>query len=427
MLLLLCCYMGRVPCFVESSRPHARWLPIAGVIYLLVCWAAILAVTWKFTGLFYVIGIDFSMFHAATRTFIENGSVSAYSLDSIAGFMEPFWAHYHPDVPELKVRPVPYPPVFHLIMVPFSLLPPVASMLAWTLFNAALVALVARDITRRFHGNTQVNALTLILSIPITIGLIVGQPIGIVLFICYQIFAALEHGEDMRAGLWIGCLLLKPQLAICILLVLIYKKRWHALAGAAASRGAIALLSFAVLGKDGLLVFYRTILGYATGFQEIDSPTAAYHMISWRGAVASLGTGLSEHQGIAITALLTLATLPALLIVWRGDWRPGNDRFAARMLATGILTALVGYDMHIHGAVVLVVPAMVLLLSGQGSPLVQAIMKVSLFALPLIALSLTMLALVLVVLMLITLISILVEETISKPVTVPGPVVTSNA
>lgn len=72
------------------------------------------------------------------------------------------------------------------------------------------------------------------------------------------------------------------------------------------------------------------------------------------------------------------------------------------MLATAIVTILVGYDMHSHGALILIVPAMILFQQDDAPPLVRAITLISLYLLPIIS-PLALMSLIFVVLMVIAL------------------------
>jgi hypothetical protein len=66
---------------------------------------------------------------------------------------------------------------------------------------------------------------------------------------------------------------------------------------------------------------------------------------------------LKEVVGLAATLFLSALTVASLPVIWRGKWNPAGERFATQMLATMIITMLVGFDVHIHGAVLLIIPA----------------------------------------------------------------------
>lgn len=386
----------------EASGARTNWVSVLGLVCLALFWGVLIWVLVARIGLFLGIGVDFGAFHAAARTFLSDGPASVYDLDKLAVHVEPLRAYYVPEDAELRVLPVPYPPLFVLLVMPFALLPAHIGFIAWVSVNAGLVAWVLRDVVKRLGGTGWTTIPTVLLSLPVVLGLWAGQPVGFLLLIFYKVYRALERGDDLRAGLWLGLLLIKPQLAIGILAVLVWKRRWHALTGAVIARGAVALLSLLILGADGLVTFYRSILDHASETPGAVDTSGATEMISWRGIVALLGQGLSEHQALAVTIVLSLLTLAVLPVIWRGDWRPDQPRFARQMLATAIVTILVGYDMHSHGALILIVPAMILFLQGDAPPLVRAITLISLYLLPIIS-PLALMSLIFVVLMVIAL------------------------
>lgn len=397
-------------------------LPFLGIGYLVVVWGLVIWRRWSLTGLFSWLGTDYGLFHAAADTFRANGPGTVYDLDMLGRYLAPMHSYYDPAMILFKVYPVPYPPIFTLVVMPFSMLPPVAGWLLWMLVNAGLCAYVARDIAKNAAVNVWSAVPTALLSIPVMVGLLVGQPVGFLLLFFYKAYRALQRGDDLQSGMWIGLLLIKPQLAVGLLFVLLWKRRWRALAGAALTRGTIAISSFAILGVDGLIAFYRTVLGHASGPPGFGSTIVATDMISWHGLVSVLGYGMPESQAIALTLLLTVITLAILPVIWRGEWQPRGDRFALQMLATGIVTMLVGYDMHVHGATLLVVPAMILVTRREGPWIVPVVVNLSLFMLPLLAMYLPLLALLFAMLLILTLVAIIIGELVrERGVLSPAP------
>lgn len=398
-------------------KPYDRlhsWLPHAGLAYLAIFWGALTWLLVSRLGLFHTVGVDFGAFYAAAHTFLADGPGAVYDLNKMAIHLEPLRAYYGPSATELKVSSVPYPPIFILLFMPFTTLPPVVGYLVWVLVNAGLCAYVVRDIAKRLNVTGWVVVITVLLTHPIVPGLWVGQAIGFWLMFFYLAYRAFERGDDLQAGVWLGFLLIKPQLAVGLVFVLLWKQRWRALASTILTRGAIAITSLAILGLDGFITFYRSIIEHASAVPEIATPDAKEAMISWRGVVAALAGGHSESQELIVTLVLSLITLATLPIIWRGEWRPDEPRFALQILGTAIVTVLAGYDMHFHGAAVLIVPAAILVLRGDGPSMISVVAFTSLYVLPLIT-PLEVVPLVFVVLMLVALVTIVVGERPRQP------------
>jgi hypothetical protein len=68
----------------------------------------------------------------------------------------------------------------------------------------------------------------------------------------YRADRSLEGGRDFRAGLWGGALDLKPQYLGFLILVFLFKRRWHTLGGLVVAGLAVLVGSLAIVGQDGL-------------------------------------------------------------------------------------------------------------------------------------------------------------------------------
>jgi hypothetical protein len=94
-------------------------------------------------------------------------------------------------------------------------------------------------------------------------------------------------------------------------------------------------------------------------------------MISWRALVLNLLPHVAGDVGLALTGLLSILSLATLPLIWRGAWDPRGPRFAGQMLATIIVTLLVAYHSQLHGAVLLMVPGVIMLAQGTMPDVVR--------------------------------------------------------
>jgi|GEM_PF-2259391 len=341
---------------IRAIRTAACWL----ALLLLASQPVIIVIAHlHYTGLFFYLGIDWAMFWAAARAFVSDGPASVYDLEVLHRHLMPTYAYYGEGVTLEQVNPVPYPPLFQLLVLPFSLAGPVGGFVLWTLANVALLGVAIAGLARRVQGSSRaITVAALLLWWPVPSGLLVGQPIGLLVFAFYRGYLALERRDDLRAGCWLGVLLLKPQYLAPLVLVLLFKRRWATLGGLTAAGCVILASSFLIMGLDGVVAYVSTVLGYADGFVLTRYKMTPETMISWRGLLAATVPGLGEREGQALLALLSLATLALLPRIWRGHWAPESPRFAAQVLATMFVTLLVGYDVHPHGAAFLLVPGL---------------------------------------------------------------------
>lgn len=354
----------------------------------LVYWTAEAVVDLRSTGFFYFLGVDWSRFWGAAHTFVTSGPRAAYRLDTIAQSMQPFAGYYASGssfglaAHGLRVGPSPYPPIFLAAFSVFTVPPLPVGFLLWTALNALLAAWVIWRLTADLPARVRWPLFVLlVLSYPLMIELYVGQLVILLLAGVYLAYRDFERERDFRAGLWLGLLVLKPQYLPVLALVLLFKRRWTSLAGVAVSGLAILFSSLAVGGLGGMVGYVRMILldypSY-TGGMAIDP----HSMITWRALVFDLFPELGSTVGLFLTASLSLLSLVALIPIWRGDWNACVPRFHAQMLATMIVTQLVAYHSHLHGAVLLIVPAMLLVAAGEASREIQWLMAAALLGPP---------------------------------------------
>jgi hypothetical protein len=326
---------------------------------LLVAWCVGVALFWLATiarsgGIFVgSLSVDFRSFWAATQAFLTISPVAAYDMPTLNRIIQHL-AGYGGGGAALMAAPAPYPPPFFLIFAPFALVWPPLGFVGWTLLNLALAILAIRPFLRTATSPWIVGIMA-VLFFPLAFSLYAGQPSGILLFGLAQVYRSLQAEQDWCAGLWLGVLLLKPQYAIGLVLVLLLKRRWRALAGAALAGAILAVLSLALIGVPGLLT-YRSLLDEIAGFRSAPAGIAPNIMISWRGFLLNVLPGLTDLQGVMCTLVISALTLLMLPLLWREPWRPQDNAFDARMLATMIITLLAAYHSHIYGATLLLVP-----------------------------------------------------------------------
>jgi hypothetical protein len=179
-----------------------------------------------------------------------------------------------------------------------------------------------------------------------------------------ELFLALEVGRDLQAGFWLGVLLVKPQYGLFIGPVLLWKRRWRAVAGVAGTGVSILLGSYMTVGLPGLLAYPLSILDeqIAVGSTLVSYPQ---DMTNWRMAFfvaeRTLGPWLSDGLQFALTMLMSGITAALVFVAWRGPWSVGNRDFPARMTLLWLGTVLANYHSHAYGPVLAALPAVVLL------------------------------------------------------------------
>src|SRR5262249_5729465 len=151
----------------------------------------------------------------------------------------------------------------------------------------------------------------------------------------------------------LGLLLLKPQFALILAIVLCGKGRLRALTGLVVAALALAVSTLAFVGAQGARGFLA-ILRTFSGFRRVPEIVNPQYMINLRGILVTvLPEDFGESEGTMLVLGLSLAYILSLLVVWRGRWDTKSTRFPHQMLATLIVATLTGFHNHIHGALLL--------------------------------------------------------------------------
>lgn len=235
--------------------------------------------------------------------------------------------------------PFPYPPAFLLLVMPFGLLPFTPAMVAWSLATFLLYFAVVK---RMFPDSGWLPAA----FPPVFVAASIGQN--------SFLMAALLVGGLMLiksrpfvAGLVLGCLILKPQLALLLPVAVLASREWRAMFGAALSSVGLLLLGVGVFGFaatqawiDQMPLYVDIAKNGLVGWNKLASVYAAT-----RQAGIDAGTAMSLHGLIAAAAAAT---------VWK-IWRSDSD-FSCKTAALIAGTMLVSPYLFLYDAVILVVP-----------------------------------------------------------------------
>ena len=281
-----------------------------------------------------VVGGDFLAFYTGGRMVLEGQSRELYDLDAQKELQD-----------ELRGRvsngstAFVNPPPYALAMVPFGALPYVGAVLAWwvvaLLILIAALRAVRSAIDRDAFGMGGGLTFSLLL-LPSTLALIMGQNTFVSLGLATAAFLALRKEREGLAGIALGAMILKPQLAFGFAVVLLMQRRWRAIAVAT------------VVGLAGCALSYVLMPGAWEGYLETLPRTAAlvrnlvpgdefpaYYQVSVPSALALLVDGFAPKVGSVLGPLTTLAIGVGIGRWWRREeWAPGTYRWDLAMAAS---------------------------------------------------------------------------------------------
>lgn len=188
-------------------------------------------------------GTDFLHFYTLGTLALTHRGGELYNMDAQADVA----AKRVPDASGLRYLPL-YPPQVSMLFAPLARLSYAWALAVWWGFTGAVYGICCYQIWRVCPNleNRGVTVTLLGLANPAFFHLIAwGQTSALALACFTLMFFALRGNRHLLAGLFFGCLIFKPQLALAPLIVFIATGAWKLLGGAAIS--AAGQLSAGVL------------------------------------------------------------------------------------------------------------------------------------------------------------------------------------
>ncbi|MFM0413031.1 glycosyltransferase family 87 protein [Paraburkholderia aromaticivorans] len=197
-------------------------------------------------------GVDFSVFWTASHMMLNGSPAAVYDYPTFARAESALFGAYvnHGFLPWL------YPPTLLLLVTPLALLPYTFCYLLFVCVSAWLFAtgtLAVSGISAHFRRPW--IAMLVVLAYPgVYVAAVIGQ--NALLTAALMAFAVRwAEKKPVLAGICIGLLAIKPQLAVLFPVVLIAARAWRTMWVAAISAAAFGALSVLVCGTQSLHAF----------------------------------------------------------------------------------------------------------------------------------------------------------------------------
>ncbi|WP_197337900.1 glycosyltransferase family 87 protein [Ralstonia solanacearum] len=273
------------------------------------------------------VGSDFSVFWSASHIALTDSPLHAYDLDRMMAVI-----HQYGTLASDSDRLLPwlYPPTFLLVVLPLALLSFWPSyLLAMLATGAFYVKATLRLLGDRVAPQHQAW-ITVVGSPAVFVTVLMGQNSMLTAGLAATAVAWLDK-RPVLAGVAIGLLAIKPQLAVLFPVVLIVARAWKTLASAAVTAITFGGVSIAVCGWKTVPAFIASVR-WAQANMIDDGGAAWYVMPTFLAAARAVGIGVTGAHWVQMLA--AVLAVVAVVYVW---WRTQDTGLRIAMLATATM------------------------------------------------------------------------------------------
>jgi hypothetical protein len=294
-----------------------------------------------------IANFDFRAFYSAGHIVSSGEGALLYDYDSEKRVQDRLVA------PLWQVTPFFYPAYAALPFVPLSQLSYRGAyfvFLALNLMLAFLAAVILRPYIPSIAALWKPLPILLFLcSFPLGLAFRQGQVTAILLLLYCACFAAIQRGQDFRAGILLALALVKFQIALPVAVLFLVWRRWRFMAGFASTAVAVAVLSVCLTGVRGLEGYWQTLTRatYTVVTTHVRYAVTPTDMPNLYGFFYFLSSG--AHWGLMLTLFCSL-----LVLAWAAFQRPSLPL----ALLVGVL---VSYHVYLYDFGLLLLPILLAL------------------------------------------------------------------
>lgn len=275
---------------------------------------------------------DFAVFWAAAKLALDGSAIAAFDWRSILAAQS---LTYHNGE---YIYYWLYPPSLHIVISPLGAM---GFTPAFALFTLAGLLLYSRSLA--IWCRDCAAARTLAFASPaVAAAVFFGNLALIWVAVLLLALRDLRDGHDLRSGILIALLTVKPQLGVLIPVALLAGGHWRAFRSATVTVTAIVGVTIAVFGI-GYWVEFATAVGQMSDIiaHAKTSPDLAHMsritrtMITWYAFAREIGVG--SHVALTLQLAVLLAAASSVWTVWSGPAR-FESKAAVLCLATLLCT-----------------------------------------------------------------------------------------
>ena len=275
-------------------------------------------------------GADYSVFWSASYVMLHGAPWQAYDFPTFSRLS----AELFPLFRREGFLAWLYPPTYLLLVTPLALLPYAISYPLFVAFGVAVLGFAAWRVSDlgTIPGAGRVGAFALVAAPCVFVTGSLGQN-AFLTASCAALAVCWADRRPVWAGICIGLLSVKPQMALLFPFVLVAARAWRTIAWAALATGAFGALSVLVCGVESLRLFVASA-GLARSI--ILEHGVVFWLASPTPFAALRLAGVPLGAAYAVQACIAAIAIAAACIVWA---RSRDIRVRAAVLAVATLAA----------------------------------------------------------------------------------------
>lgn len=252
--------------------------------------------------------------------------------------------------------PVPYLSFFLLPLKYLSRIELIYSYRTWTILNLVILIGYLVFFLRKTNSGCASKIIDLrliilmLISWPVLFNIICGQVTVLLLVCAGEFIRSSVAKKPLLAGIWLGGLLLKPQLLILIIPILLIKRNWKIMGGFCLASGIILMASFSLSGYTGFIALVNLWIKQSGGML-LSAPEI---MINWRMVGANINAFMNTSFGWVVTVLGMVLTILAVYVLIRRKPSFGSPEWVMTMLGILSTTLAITWHSHAHMAMILI-------------------------------------------------------------------------
>jgi hypothetical protein len=339
-------------CFTHthsSSAERFRKFNLAFGPLLFFSLLAQIAVVW--TQLEYIRGgyFDFVLYHSAARIVADGRGAELYDLALQEDYQKGSRAE-----PQTRALPFNHLPYELLPLLPLAKFSFEGAHSIWSAANFLLLLLTLFRLLPFVEASQRkLYCLMLFAFFPTWTTLKMGQDSVLTIYLLTETFVSLKQGRYHLAGSLLALGLYKPQFVLPIAGLLLWQRRWPAVRGFLLTALALIIISFAMVGAQGLMGLL------ALWLPMIDRGNVVWPelMLNLRGlSHMTLGLVGMASATNAITLVLSVGVYLLTLRRLRDDARESEALFELRFALAVVMTALVSFHLYSYDGTFLAIP-----------------------------------------------------------------------